>query len=75
MKCLNCGKEISTGQNFCKYCGASVKIQPATNKQAFNLLAEEQEDSQMKKTYKIEVDCANCANLMETETKKRAMAV
>ena len=35
MKCLNCGKEISTGQNFCKYCGASVKIQPATNKQAF----------------------------------------
>ncbi|MDO4268224.1 MAG: cation transporter [Eubacteriales bacterium] len=26
----------------------------------------------MKKTYKIEVDCANCANLMETETKKTA---
>lgn len=24
----------------------------------------------MKKTYKIEVDCANCANLMETETRK-----
>jgi len=24
----------------------------------------------MKKTYKIEVDCANCANLMETATKK-----
>ena len=24
----------------------------------------------MKKTYKIEVDCANCANLMENETKK-----
>ena len=24
----------------------------------------------MKKTYKIEVDCANCANLMEAETKK-----
>ena len=24
----------------------------------------------MKKTYKIDVDCANCANLMETETKK-----
>ena len=24
----------------------------------------------MKKTYKIEVDCANCANLMESETKK-----
>ena len=24
----------------------------------------------MKKTYKIEVDCANCANLMETEAKK-----
>lgn len=26
----------------------------------------------MKKTYKIEVDCANCANLMEEETKKIA---
>jgi len=26
----------------------------------------------MKKTYKIEVDCANCANLMEQTTKKVA---
>ena len=26
----------------------------------------------VKKTYKIDVDCANCANLMETETKKTA---
>lgn len=26
----------------------------------------------MKKTYKIEVDCANCANLMEDATKKIA---
>ncbi|MBQ7454609.1 MAG: cation transporter [Selenomonadaceae bacterium] len=26
----------------------------------------------MKKTYKIDVDCANCANLLETETKKTA---
>ena len=24
----------------------------------------------MKKTYKIDVDCANCANLMEEEAKK-----
>ncbi len=24
----------------------------------------------MKKTFKIETDCANCANLMEEETKK-----
>ena len=24
----------------------------------------------MKKTYAIDVDCANCANLMENETKK-----
>lgn len=24
----------------------------------------------MKKTYKIEVDCANCANLMEDVTRK-----
>lgn len=24
----------------------------------------------MKKTYKIEVDCANCANLVETEVNK-----
>lgn len=26
----------------------------------------------MKKTYKIEVDCANCANMMEEATKKVA---
>ncbi|MBQ3712285.1 MAG: cation transporter [Bacteroidales bacterium] len=26
----------------------------------------------MKKTYKIEVDCANCANLVEEEVKKVA---
>lgn len=26
----------------------------------------------MKKTYKIDVDCANCANLMEEEAKKTA---
>ena len=26
--------------------------------------------SGMKKTYKIEVDCANCANLMENTTRK-----
>ena len=26
----------------------------------------------MKKTYNIEVDCANCANLMEQATKKTA---
>ncbi|MBQ8108612.1 MAG: cation transporter [Clostridia bacterium] len=26
----------------------------------------------MKKSYKIEVDCANCANLMEEATKKTA---
>ena len=25
----------------------------------------------MKKTYKIDVDCANCANLMEDATRKR----
>ncbi len=25
----------------------------------------------MKKTYKIEVDCANCANKMEEATKKK----
>ena len=28
------------------------------------------EDFFMKKTYVIDVDCANCANLMENETKK-----
>ena len=28
------------------------------------------EDKHMKKTYKIEVDCANCANLMEQAAKK-----
>lgn len=30
------------------------------------------EDNNMKKTYKIEVDCANCANLMEQATNKVA---
>ena len=29
----------------------------------------------MKKTYKIEVDCANCANLMEFEEGKEPKAV
>lgn len=29
-----------------------------------------QEMTDLKKTYKIDVDCANCANLMETEAKK-----
>ena len=28
------------------------------------------EESKMKKTYKIEVDCANCANLMEEVANK-----
>jgi cation transport ATPase len=28
------------------------------------------EDENMKKTYKIDVDCANCANKMEEATKK-----
>ena len=28
------------------------------------------EDNTMKKTYKIEVDCANCANKMEEAAKK-----
>lgn len=28
------------------------------------------EDNAMKKTYKIDVDCANCANKMEEATKK-----
>ena len=30
----------------------------------------EMEESEMKKTYKIEVDCANCALKMEEATKK-----
>ena len=29
-----------------------------------------EEDTTVKKSYKIEVDCANCANLMEEATKK-----
>ena len=29
-------------------------------------------ETNMKKTYKIEVDCANCANLMEDAAKKTA---
>ena len=31
---------------------------------------ESEEDENMKKTYKIDVDCANCANKMEEATKK-----
>lgn len=31
MKCTNCGKEITDGQKFCKYCGAPVKIQATTD--------------------------------------------
>jgi copper chaperone CopZ len=30
------------------------------------------EDAYMKKTYKIDVDCANCANKMEEAAKKTA---
>ena len=30
----------------------------------------EQEEMTMKKTYKIDVDCANCANLMEDAARK-----
>ena len=29
-----------------------------------------EEEAQMKRTYKIDVDCANCANLMEDAAKK-----
>ena len=29
-------------------------------------------EAKMKKTYKIEVDCANCANLMEQAAKNTA---
>ena len=32
----------------------------------------EREDFKMKKTYKIEVDCANCANKMEDAAKRTA---
>ena len=32
----------------------------------------EREDFIMKKTYKIDVDCANCANKMEDAAKKTA---
>ena len=32
----------------------------------------EKEGSEMKKSYKIEVDCANCANRMEEAAKKTA---
>jgi len=33
-------------------------------------ISSEKEIITMKKTYKIEVDCANCANLMEEATRK-----
>lgn len=35
-------------------------------------MIKEREDLGMKKTYKIDVDCANCANKMEDAAKKTA---
>lgn len=53
------------------YKGISYIIS-VTIKQTLNRMKFLQEEILMKKTYKIEVDCANCANLMEEETKKTA---
>ena len=36
----------------------------------FSYAAASARREKMKKTYKIDVDCANCANLMEEEAKK-----
>ena len=36
------------------------------------IIHENKENTTMKKTYKIEVDCANCANKMEEAAKKTA---
>ena len=36
------------------------------------IINENKENTTMKKTYKIEVDCANCANKMEEAAKKTA---
>jgi copper chaperone CopZ len=40
------------------------------NKYLIDYFKKRKEAIIMKKTYKIEVDCANCANLMEDATKK-----
>lgn len=37
-----------------------------------NEIKKEEDFTTMKKTYKIDVDCANCANKMEEATKKTA---
>lgn len=37
-----------------------------------NEIKNEEDVTTMKKTYKIDVDCANCANKMEEATKKTA---
>lgn len=53
---------------------SSTKYDEDTIKQRFNCSDNRsklrEEFSKMKKTYKIEVDCANCANLMEDAARK-----
>ena len=45
---------------------AAVKMQTKSGQR----VTQYEEEKPMKKTYEIEVDCANCANLMEEATKK-----
>lgn len=49
-----------------------VPLHAENNMQADILLKKLKYYSKMKKTFKIEVDCANCANLVETAVRKVA---
>ena len=42
------------------------------NKCSYDNMKNRKENKTMKKTYKIEVDCANCANKMEDAAKNTA---
>jgi len=48
-------------------CSYEIELQKCIGKEKLSGRVE-----MMKKTYKIEVDCANCANKMEEATKKTA---
>ena len=50
--------------------GNPLRLQPGCRKFCLYLPAEKDKCKHMKKTYKIEVDCANCANLVEEAINK-----
>ena len=85
LECVHKSCIFPSSRTFCpngRMCVQSVdeaslsKYDEGTIKQQFNCSGNRnklrEEFSKMKKTYKIEVDCANCANLMEDAARKRS---